>query len=218
MSKRPANTRSRSSKRARAGSNTSSAPPPNIRQVSHYIGKLQFDEDDLVKLQEPLKGTWMHLKMYAVTTTGDKSLTLDDAFPLKVTLLCDGGMTEVDETHQTEGGLPALECKSMEMTKEGTATIQLKINVLSRHFHSSDGFQLRVQPAMDAQVSGLEEVQTPPFHVVSQRLKVTDLGNIRILFLKLSFFFLFSSFLLFFSSLLSSLLFFHNNLLLHVVK
>ena len=194
MPKRAANTRSRSSKRARAGS-TSSAPPPNIRQVSHYVGKLQFNEDDLVKLQEPLKGTWMHLKMYAVTTTGDKSLTLDDAFPLKVTLLCDGGTTEVDETHQTEGGLPALECKNMEMTKEGTATIQLKINVLSRHYHSSDGFQLRVQPAMDAQVTGLEEVQTPPFNVVSQRLKITDLG----MFENFYFFSLFLFYLLFFS-------------------
>ena len=159
----------------RDSSPTSSAP--NLtKQISHYNGKLQFDEDDIKKLQEPLIGTWMHLKMYAVTFAGDKILNLDDAFPLKVSLTCDSGGTEVTETHQSESGLPALEVKGNYMSKSGTATIQLKINTLSRYFESSR-FSLRVQPADDANVSGLKEVKTPTFNVVSQRLKVTDLGG-----------------------------------------
>jgi hypothetical protein len=171
------------SKRARGGDSTAdedslriSSAPPRSRQVSHYVGKLQFNEDDLVKLQEPLKGTWMQLKMYAVTASGDKLITLDSAFPLKVSLMCDGGRTEVTETNKDDAGLPALEVKGNRMTKEGTATIQLKINVLGKDFQSRQ-FALRVQPADDANVSGLEEVQTPPFIVITQRLKVTDLGG-----------------------------------------
>ena len=170
------------SKRGRSDSTSSTVnqatPPPPLltKQVSHYLGKLQFDADDLIKLQEPLKGTWMHLKMYAVTIAGDKILTLNDAFPLKVTLTCDGGRTQVTETNTDESGLPALEVKGNHMTKEGTATIQLRINTLSRYFQSKQ-FGLRVQPADDAQVSGLKEVKTPTFNVVSQRLRITDLGG-----------------------------------------
>ena len=178
MPKRTTRQSSASNKRARESSSSSitSSAPKLTRHVSHYVGMLKFNQDDLSKLQEPLKGTWMHLKMYAVTTSGDKSLTLDEAFPLKISLMCDGGRTEITETQLNEAGLPALEVKGNRMTKQGTATIQLKINVLGKDFNSSQ-FSLRVQPADDANVSGLKEVKTPPFVVVSQRLKITDLGG-----------------------------------------
>jgi hypothetical protein len=186
MPKRKAQTTRTKAKRGRTGASSSvvatTSAPRLTKQVSHYHGYLQFDDDDVSKLQEPLVGSWLHLKMYAVTLTGDKILNLDAAFPLKVSLTCEietpegTRVIEITENTQNESGLPALEVKGNHMTKAGTAAIQLKINALSRNFESNR-FGLRVQPADDANVSGLKEVQTPTFNVVSQRLKVTDLGG-----------------------------------------
>lgn len=126
-------------------------------------GTLTFDEDDILNLtQEPLFiNQAVLLKIYLKDIQG-KSIT-GHTIPLDISLRCDHGNEEIS--------LDKYEIDGSEISEDGAAPLQITIRVLSKQY-TGQHFVLVIKPSnSNAQ---MKEIQTKPFEIISQRLKITN--------------------------------------------